>query len=141
MNNSISIGVELNYAFYLIIIVLLLRNLSDEAFVPWLKLTKGSLFIQPINNHFCNVSRVIIGNKSTPTWSNSFASVDQPHRNDWHVILWLDELSIILNVRESMIIGLRVYVSGHSVKICEDVSCTSVIFASLISGAELPIRH
>lgn len=141
MDNAVPIWINLKNAFDFVIIILLFCNFSDESFVPRLQFREGGLFIQTIDYHLCNVSWVIIGDESTPTWPYPFASIDQTHWNYGNVVFRLNELSVVFDVGQSVVIRLGVNVPCHLIQISEDVSCTGVIFPSLVSGTKLTIGH
>lgn len=50
-------------------------------------------------------------------------------------------MAIIFQVSESVVVRLWIDVPRDFVEVSEDISCTSVILPSLISGAELSIGH
>ena len=141
MDDTVSIGIKLNNTFNLIIIILFLCYFSNESFVPRLQFTKWSLFIQTIYYHLGYISRIIIRNKSAPTWSNSFASVYQTHWNNGDIVFRLNKLAVVFNVGKSVVVMLRINEPCYFIEVCEDVSCTSVIFSSLVSWTKLSVWH
>lgn len=141
MHDAVSVGIKLNNSLHFIIVILLLCYFSDKSFIPRLQFAKWSLFIQTVNDHLGYISRVIVRNKSTPTWPNSFASIDEAHRNDGDIVLRLNKLSVVFDIGKSVVIRLRINVPCHFIEVCEDVSCTSVILSSLVSWTKLSVWH
>ena len=133
--------IDLNGTFYLVVPVLFAVYLPEVTFVPRVELGEWGIAVQALDYHSGYVSWIVVWDVCAPTRANTLTAVDQTHGNDRHIVLWLYELTIILDVGESMIIRFRIDKPCYLAEVSEDVSGACVIFTSLVSRTELTIGH
>lgn len=142
MDDVIPLVVELNDALNLVVSVSFLRDGASVTLVPRMEFGKRLIFIvQPLDNHTGDIPGIVIRYIGAPARPDSLGSIDQTHRDDGNIVLWLNKLPIILDVVKRVIIGLREDEPRYFVEVSEDVSCTGVILSTLISGTKLAVGH